>query len=109
MFQGAPCSGPGLLKCLSCTSGHYGRIRGPGVVFGNFAFAAAERHAVDLFLPVSNEAARGNGLIGSDCPWEVLCNLVLESRLSPVSARLAGGLPKEFPVLRRRPPPGEGA
>ena len=90
------CSGPGLRKCLRCASAHYGAIKGRGIALANFAFAAAERRGVDLYLPVSTAAARGNGLEGSGVRWEVLPNVVLDSVLSEPSARLSAALPDEF-------------
>lgn len=96
MIDDAPCSGPALQKCLRCASSHYGMMKGSGVALANFAFSALERRAVDLFLPVSNAAARGNGLVGTDLCWEVIPNFVLDSPLSPASATLAALLPDEF-------------
>ncbi len=75
MYRGSPCSGPGLTKCLGCGTRHYG-LKGPPIVLGNFAFAASERAAVDMFLPVSKATARGNGLVGRDLPFEVMPNFV---------------------------------
>jgi glycosyltransferase involved in cell wall biosynthesis len=79
LFRGAPCSGPGLAKCLGCAGAHYGPIRGTGVVLGNFALAALERRLVDLYLPVSHAAARGNGLVGRPAEYEVVPNFVLDA------------------------------
>jgi len=96
MIDGAPCSGPGLRKCLRCAGAHYGEIKGRGVALGNFAFSALERRGVDLFLPVSDAAARGNGLMDTDLRWQVIPNFVLDAPLSSSSARLAERLPDEF-------------
>ncbi len=96
MIDGAPCSGPGLRKCLRCAGAHYGEIKGRGVALGNFAFSALERRSVDLFLPVSDAAARGNGLMDTDLRWQVIPNFVLDAPLSSSSARLAERLPDEF-------------
>ena len=79
LFRGAPCSGPGLAKCLGCAGAHYGPVRGTGVVLGNFAIAAIERRLVDLYLPVSHAAARGNGLVGRLAEYEVVPNFVLDA------------------------------
>lgn len=100
MYQGAPCSGPGLAKCLRCASGHYGMLRGPVTVLGNFPFAAAERSAVDLFLPVSNATAVGNGLPGTALPYEVIPNVVREpGSLSAAGRLLVRDLPKDAFLL----------
>jgi len=96
MIRGAPCSGPGLRKCLHCAGAHYGHVKGRGVALANFGFSALERRRVDLFLPVSWEAARGNGLVGTALPWEVMPNFVLDPPLSPSSARLVARLPDAF-------------
>lgn len=78
MYRGAPCTGPAPVKCMRCASAHYGAATGPAVVLGNFLFAAAERRAVDLFLPVSEATALGNGLVGRGLPYEVVPNPVGE-------------------------------
>jgi glycosyltransferase involved in cell wall biosynthesis len=76
MYEGAPCSGPGVQKCLRCGSGHYGVTKGVPIVLGNWALAAAEQAAVDMFLPVSHATAAGNGLIGSGLPFKVIPNFL---------------------------------
>lgn len=76
LYLGAPCAGPGLVKCLRCASEHYGRAKGPPIVLGNFAVGAAERAAVDMFLPVSYATAKRNGLVGSGLPFDVIPNFV---------------------------------
>jgi glycosyltransferase involved in cell wall biosynthesis len=62
MYHGQPCSGPGARKCLECATAHYGLPKGVAVVTSNWAFAAAERASVDMFLPVSRATAAANGL-----------------------------------------------
>ena len=95
MFHGAPCSGPGLGKCLHCAGAHYGRAKGAGVTLGNFAFSALERRVADLFLPVSEATAAGNGLVGSGLPYEVIPNFVAEpEKSSDAACVLAGELPQ---------------
>jgi glycosyltransferase involved in cell wall biosynthesis len=76
MYAGVPCSGPALAKCMRCASAHYGAAKGALVASGNFVFAAAERRAVDLFLPVSHATAAGNGLMDGGPPYEVVPNFV---------------------------------
>jgi glycosyltransferase involved in cell wall biosynthesis len=87
MYRGAPCTGPAPMKCMRCGSSHYGAAKGSAVVLGNFLFAAAERRTVDLFLPVSEATAVGNGLLGSGLPYEVIPNFVSESRPLDSSAQ----------------------
>ena len=74
--DGTLCSGPGPRKCLGCAGEHYGRAKGAGIVAGNRWGAAAERRRVDLFLPVSQATADGNGLDERGLPYEVLPNSV---------------------------------
>jgi glycosyltransferase involved in cell wall biosynthesis len=88
MFMDAPCSGPALGKCLRCAGAHYGEARGAGIVFGNFAFSAIERRRVDLFLPVSEATAIGNGLPGSGRPYEVIPNFIPDSPPEPSGSAL---------------------
>jgi glycosyltransferase involved in cell wall biosynthesis len=79
VYRGAPCTGPALTKCTRCGSAHYGVAKGSAVVAGNFIFAAAERRAVDLFIPVSEATAAGNRLVDSGLPYEVIPNFVADS------------------------------
>jgi glycosyltransferase involved in cell wall biosynthesis len=57
------CSGPGLVKCLNCAAGQYGRLKGAVTTVGNWGMGLVERREVDLFLPVSRAVANGNGLV----------------------------------------------
>jgi glycosyltransferase involved in cell wall biosynthesis len=76
MYRQSPCQGPGFLKCLGCGTGHYGAAKGLPIVLGTWAMGAAERAAVDMFLPVSQATALGNGLTGAGLPFEVIPNFV---------------------------------
>jgi glycosyltransferase involved in cell wall biosynthesis len=76
LYGGSPCSGPALAKCLGCAGRHYGRGKGAAVVLAQRTFSRAERALVDLFLPVSEDTASGNGLPGSGLPYVVMPNLV---------------------------------
>jgi glycosyltransferase involved in cell wall biosynthesis len=76
MHDGAPCSGPRLGKCVACAGRHYGAAKGAAVVLAHQAFARAEAALVDVFLPVSEATAAGNGLPGSGLAYEVVPNFV---------------------------------
>jgi len=76
MRNGSPCSGPALSKCLACAVRHYGSVKGVAVVCGNFAFSRIEAARVDLFLPVSEATALGNGVVAARLPYEVVPNIV---------------------------------
>jgi glycosyltransferase involved in cell wall biosynthesis len=76
LYDGSPCSGPALAKCLGCAGRHYGRGKGAAVVLAQRTFSPAERALVDLFLPVSEDTARGNRLPGRGLPYVVVPNLV---------------------------------
>jgi glycosyltransferase involved in cell wall biosynthesis len=76
MFDGAPCSGPALAKCLRCAGRHYGHAKGTAVVLGQRAFSRVEAARVDLFLPVSAATAAGNGLARMGLPYLVVPNFV---------------------------------
>jgi glycosyltransferase involved in cell wall biosynthesis len=97
MYQGRPCSGPALLKCLACGSGHYGAAKGGAVVLANWAMAGVERRAVDMFVAVSEATAEGNGLPGSPYPYRVIPNFLVESarpnpaEVEPYLAQLPDG------------------
>lgn len=77
MYQGEPCSGPGVAKCLRCGVAHYGALKGTTVVAGNWLMSAAERAAIDRFLPVSQATATANGLTDG-ARYEVIPNFMPE-------------------------------
>jgi glycosyltransferase involved in cell wall biosynthesis len=76
MWNGAPCDGPRFWKCIGCAGRHYGTAKGAGVALGQFAFSRLEARRVDLFLPVSEATASGNGIIAAGLPYEVVPNVV---------------------------------
>ncbi|HEX3723208.1 MAG TPA: glycosyltransferase, partial [Nitrolancea sp.] len=76
MYREAPCSGPQFQKCVRCSAAHYGTPKGLLTLTGNWASSALERKEIDMFLPVSYATAVGNGLVGSDVPFQVIPNFV---------------------------------
>ena len=76
MYQKNLCSGPALLKCLSCVTEKYGVLKGIPTLLTNMVGAATERHVVDMFLPVSQSVAEGTRLAGSDIPYRIIPNFV---------------------------------
>ena len=51
----SPCAGPALGKCLRCTSGFYGPVKGPALTLG---LAASGFDRVAMFLPISAAVAQ---------------------------------------------------
>ena len=76
VYQGAPCSGPSLSKCLACSKEHYGLAKGIPTALGHRLMSRVGRGMVDMFLPVSTAVASGNGLVGSSLPFQVIPNFV---------------------------------
>jgi glycosyltransferase involved in cell wall biosynthesis len=76
MHRGQLCDGPGAMKCLSCASAQYGRIKGGVTVVSSRISSAFERRLVDQFLAVSAAVAAGNGLARGSAPYEVIPNFV---------------------------------
>jgi glycosyltransferase involved in cell wall biosynthesis len=95
MFDGVPCSGPVLRKCLGCAGTHYGPVKGAAVALGNYALSALERRRVDLFLPVSEATAIGNGLPRSGTLYEVIPNFIPDRPTVPDDRAL--GLVDQLP------------
>lgn len=60
------CSGPHIIKCEACAANHYGLGKGLLIAPVNRVMAGIESTSVDLFLPVSQATATGNGLKKSD-------------------------------------------
>jgi glycosyltransferase involved in cell wall biosynthesis len=96
MHEGHPCSGPAPAKCLVCAGHHYGRAKGTLVVAGQRAAAPVEARLVDLFVPVSEATAAGNGLTPSGAlPYEVVPNLVPAAADAAPHEALLSELPHE--------------
>lgn len=66
MYKDTSCNGPGFNKCPGCAAEHYGPGKGIPIALANWIMSAAERAAVDMFLPVSQATADGNGLSSND-------------------------------------------
>jgi len=95
MRRGEPCSGPSLRKCLPCAGDHYGSAKGTAVVLGQHAFSRVEATAVDLFLPVSEATALGNGLTGAGPAYEVVPNMIRPAPDPGPHRALLGQLPED--------------
>ena len=76
LHHGSACDGPGFTKCLRCAAQHYGPARGTPIVLSHWVMDIIRRGAVDMFLPVSQSAAVGNGLAGSRLPFQVVPNFL---------------------------------
>lgn len=89
MYQGSPCTGPGFTKCLTCAVDQYGAIKGIPTPLANWVMAATERRAVDMFLPISQTVAKGNGLVGSGLPYQVIPDFIPEDRSAQTETDVA--------------------
>lgn len=75
-YHDAPCKGPGFTKCPNCATRFYGVARGTPIVLSNWVMGQVERGLVDMFLPVSQATAIGNGLAGGRLPFQVIHNFM---------------------------------
>jgi glycosyltransferase involved in cell wall biosynthesis len=73
-LEEGPCSGPGARKCLRCAGAHYGAAKGAGVAATNWVGQAIEDRLVDMYLPISESTAAGNGLPAAHAPHQVIPN-----------------------------------
>lgn len=78
MHRGAPCTGPGLAKCVDCAAGFYGTAKGIPTAIAHRLMAPIERRMVDMFLPISRFVAAASGLPGSGLPYRVMPELVAD-------------------------------
>jgi glycosyltransferase involved in cell wall biosynthesis len=78
MRHGACCSGPGLLKCVECSTRFYGAVKGPPSTLANFFWGEQERRAVDMFLPVSQAVVEGAQLDKYKVPYRIVPNFMPE-------------------------------
>jgi glycosyltransferase involved in cell wall biosynthesis len=76
MRAGAPCSGPGLSRCLPCASGHYGPVVGLATAATVPVMRRWKNRAVDHIVSVSNAVADRNGVAASGVPSSVIPNFV---------------------------------
>jgi glycosyltransferase involved in cell wall biosynthesis len=60
MRSGAPCAGPGPLKCVTCSVKHYGAIVGPVTSACTAAMRPWKQRTVDYTVSVSRAVAEGN-------------------------------------------------
>ncbi len=95
MYMGETvCDGPRLDKCFSCARNHFG-LKGPPVAAANWLMGFAERAAVDMFLPVSEAVAEGNGICRKNLNYRVIPNFVADD----IATRKYG----HFPELEQLP------
>lgn len=76
LYRGSNCDGPGFTKCLGCATQYYGPAKGVPTVLANWVMNLIRQGAVDMFLPVSQAVAAGNGLVGSRLPFRVIHNFI---------------------------------
>jgi glycosyltransferase involved in cell wall biosynthesis len=76
MVAGRHCDGPALPKCVACAVNHYGVPKGIVTALANRAMSGVEKRFVDLFLPVSQAVAVGNGLVAAHLPYRVVPNFL---------------------------------
>ncbi len=79
MYQGQPCTGPQLFKCLVCATQHYGALKGVPTTLLHRVMTPFERSAVDMFLPISAAVAHGNQLVGDRWPYQILPDCLPEA------------------------------
>ncbi len=75
-FDTTLCSGPSLIKCMNCAADHYGGLKGRATAFAHQLSNPMVRTAVDMFLPVSQATAIGNGLVEHRLPFEIIPNFL---------------------------------
>jgi glycosyltransferase involved in cell wall biosynthesis len=99
-LEEGPCRGPGVRKCLRCAGTHYGGAKGAGVAATNWVGQAIEDRLVDMYLPISQSTAAGNGLPAAHAPHQVIPNFHrVTSERSPAAETYAEQLPEGEFVL----------
>jgi glycosyltransferase involved in cell wall biosynthesis len=89
VYKGEPCSGPAPKKCLGCAQTHYGKGMGTIVATTNGAMIPVRKHAVDMFVSVSTDVARRNGVLGTKLPQRIIPNFTdIEASKQPAPADL---------------------
>jgi glycosyltransferase involved in cell wall biosynthesis len=98
LWRGAPCSGPGPVKCVVCAAGTYGRGRGPAIALGTRLGETRLRRAVDMFLPIST-TVRDLSRLGAGDTHRVVPNFIGPLPRPPTNSTLLDQLPDEPFVL----------
>lgn len=93
MRDGAPCSGPGPVRCPVCAGRHYGALKGPAVATMLAATALPAAALVDAYVAVSEAVAQRTGLPRRRTPHEVIPNFFTPAPApeTPLGARLPAG------------------
>jgi glycosyltransferase involved in cell wall biosynthesis len=76
MRSGAPCAGPGPVRCLRCAGRHHGPLVGAATALATRALRGRRERALDAVIAVSDAVVRGNGLTGSPAPVHVIPNFI---------------------------------
>jgi glycosyltransferase involved in cell wall biosynthesis len=106
MRAGAPCTGPGPAKCVSCAVGHYGPVVGPVTAAAAAAMRPWKQRGVDYTVSVSRAVAVGNrvpdgpqaSVIPNFVPDEIL-RAPRETGAEWAAARARLGLPEDDYLL----------
>ena len=101
VYHDTMCSGPGPLKCLTCSMQHYGRTKGVVTTLAQRMMNAVGLRMVDMFLPISNAVAVGNGLPASSLPFQVIPDFVPDhiDAIQSNTDSYIGQLPNEDYIL----------
>jgi glycosyltransferase involved in cell wall biosynthesis len=76
MRHHTPCDGPQVLKCLECSTHHYGPLKGASTYLANSLMRIPEMRRVDLYIAVSKTVADGNQLEEYNLPHTIIPNFV---------------------------------
>ena len=97
--RGAPCTGPGMVKCVRCAGDYYSPAKGAGVALLTRLSERRVRRHIDVFLPVSNAVRDRCGLASWD-RCRVVPNLIRELPTPlPAGDPHLAGLPDEPFIL----------
>lgn len=77
-YDDSECTGPRPVKCLRCTTRHYGIAKGPLTLGGLWMMQPALRRSVDCFIAVSEAVAQKNRLREIGVPHVVIPNFLAD-------------------------------
>ena len=98
MRKGMLCEGPKFVRCLQCSSSHYGALVGPVTTAATFAMLPWKSRAIDHVVSVSHAVARSNE-IPEGAKSSVIPNFIPDALLAsreisaPVDCSSAAALP----------------
>lgn len=78
-YRKVVCNGANFIKCLDCSTEHYGFAKGVPIIIGHRIWQRVAYKTVDMFLPVSQSVAEKTRLDKHNLPYHVIPNFISDT------------------------------